>query len=412
MNIAATSTSFTYTCPQDAVQAFIAKLKPVDEVQVPLERASGLILSRSVGADRDSPPHDVSAMDGYAIRMDQIDATGTVLEVIDEIAIGQPAKPMPRTGCLKISTGACVPGGCDGIVPREKVDEKQGRIVIPAGLSFKQGQHIRRRGENIRRGSAVLTQGTPITGPAASALAAFGHKHVWVHRPVRVALLTTGNELMPVDSNPAEWQIRDSNSAALQTGLSAVPWIAMTSIQRISDDLDAISDALATQAQVADLIITTGGVSMGDHDYLRPALINRGGQVIYHKLPIRPGKPSLGGLIRNNTDACDVPVLALPGNPVAVVVGLSLFVSPVARALAGHRQSVAVRPRVEIINPPVSSLNLWHYLPAKLIEPGRAEVIKTLGSGDLVGAATADGFVEIPPGAQGRGPWLFYDATL
>lgn len=409
MNPAAPPVDFVFTSPHAAMQAMLSRLQPVDEEQVELHRSPNRVLSQPILADRDSPPSDVSAMDGYAVRAAHLQTQGK-LDIVGEIAIGQPPPKMPTQGCLKIGTGACVPQACDGIIPREQVVEMPFAITIPADFTFKQGQHIRRQGENMRTGTVVVPGGTPITPPVASALAAFGYAAVPVYRPIHVAILTTGDELQAIDTTPQPWQIRDSNSSTLIAGLSTQAWIEIVTANHIKDDLVAMKQAIQTAATDADLIITTGGVSMGQHDYLKPALRAAGGQVVYHKLPIRPGKPTLGGLI--NTSNRSVPIIALPGNPVAVAVGLSLFVSPVARHLAGMPQTRRNKPQARLTNPPTRTLAFWQYLPARWVGDGVVEILSTKGSGDLAGAALAEGYVQIPPGAHGPGPWVFYDATL
>ena len=412
MNQAEAASPFAFASPQVALRELIAELSCVDEERVSLDAAMGRVLSRPIKADRDSPPHDVSAMDGYAVRSSDI-ANGDTLDVVDEIAIGQPPPAMPVDGCLKISTGACVPEGCDGIIPREQVDERPAQITLLTDTPFVVSQHIRRRGENQQSGEQVVPKGAVVTPPAAGALAAFGYAEVWVYRPVRVAILTTGNELQSVASTPEPWQIRDSNSSTLHAGFANRPWIEIVTVEHVMDDRAALADTLRSVAGRADLIVTTGGVSMGDHDYLKPALMYAGGQVVYHKLPIRPGKPSLGGLIPGPTSPKrSVALVALPGNPVAVAVGIPLFVGPVARALGGFTDPQTPRGKVLINNPPKPKPGLWRYLPTRLTEGGVAELLTTKGSGDLAGAALADGYIELPPGCEGPGPWVFYDAAL
>lgn len=411
MSCATPAKGFDFASAHAAIEHLLSRLSTVSGETVDLQDAAGRVLSQPVLADRDSPPSDVSAMDGYAVRADQA-KPGKTIDILAEIAIGQPAPVMPASGCFKIGTGACVPSECDGIIPREQVVESPQSIRLHNEIIFKTGQHIRRKGENTRASEQIACVGTPITPPVASALAAFGVHRVQVYRQVRVTILTTGDELQPVDSTPKPWQIRDSNSATLRSALTNKPWIELVQTAHAIDDQTTVSQALQTAAEHADLIITTGGVSMGDHDYLRPALLQAGGEVVYHKLPIRPGKPSLGGLLTpRDMKAQTVPVVALPGNPVAVAVGVPLFISPVSRKLAGIRQYMPIRPNVQINNPPKKTLPLWRYLPACWAEDGQVQLLETKGSGDLAAAAQADGYVQIPPDGQGNGPWVFYDAT-
>lgn len=404
---------FMFASPHDAIGVLLKELKPVACEKVGLRDAFGRVLSEPVLTDRDSPPHDVSAMDGYAVRSESLTPSGQTLEVIDEIAIGQPPPAMPGRGCLKISTGACVPEGCDGVIPREQVGEQPGRIALPSDLVLTPGQNIRRRGENMRCGDEVAHAGMQVNAPVASALASFGYDSVEVYRTIRVAVLTTGDELLPVGARPKPWQIRDSNRSTLLAGLANYAWNKVVDAGHVTDDRGRVAQALRDRVGLADLIVTTGGVSMGDHDYIKPALLDCGAQIVYHKLPIRPGKPGLAGLLPDpNESRRVVPVIGLPGNPVAVAVGLSVFVGPVAQLLAGFAQPLRHRPVVELMNPPARTLGLWRYLPAKLVDDGRVEMLATRGSGDLAGSALADGYVQLPPDQTGVGPWVFYDASL
>lgn len=412
MSCASQATGFAFASPHDAIDLLVSRLVVVEQEKVALQDAAGRVLSQPIHADRDSPPSDVSAMDGFAIR-DKQATSGATLEVTGEIKIGQPAPEMPSRGCLKIGTGACVPADCGGIIPRERVDEASDKIILHQELDFKTGQHIRRQGENTARGDQIAPAGIVITPPLASALAAFGHASVEVFRPIRVAILTTGDELLPITSEPEPWQIRDSNGTTLNNALAPIPWIEVISKNHAQDNQDAVATALQSTAKQADLIITTGGVSMGDHDYIKPAILQASGEVVYHKLPIRPGKPSLSGLIPmgNSTDRLAA-VVALPGNPVAVAVGVPLFVAPVAHKIGGFKQAKSLRPTVLLRHAPKKTLPVWRYMPVRWYEHGRVELITTMGSGDPASAASATGYVEIPPNATGIGPWVFYDATL
>lgn len=403
---------FAFASPHEALEAFIAKLPRVGKETVPLSDTPGRVLAESVRADRDNPPHDVSAMDGYAVRSQHVQDAGRYA-IVTEIAIGQPPPDMPEAGVLKITTGACVPVGCDGVIPREQVSELTGYIDIQPDTTFAPGQHIRWRGENMRADAPVLPKGIAIHPPAAAALAAFGCTQVNVYRPVRVAVLTTGNELLPVDSSPEPWQIRDSNSATLESALAGKPWVQVVRSEHLDDNVKAMTAAFRLAAEEADLVITTGGVSMGDHDYVKPALLAAGGEAFFHKLPIRPGKPILAGLLdQADPEKGPTAVLSLPGNPVSVAVGISVFVTPVARALAGFAAPSPPRVTARLNNPPERTLKLWQYLPALLLDQGRAERITTMGSGDLASAAVADGYIEIPPDQKGQGPWHFYGASI
>lgn len=398
------ATGFAFDSPHTAVDALTQRLARVMTEGVPLAHAAGRVLAAPVDADRDSPPHDVSAMDGYAIRLSDIEIYDELLPIAGEVRIGTPAPVLPARQCLQIDTGACVPIGADAVIPREQAEIIDGRLRHAGNTLIVRGQHIRVHGENTRAGQPVLQPGQSITPTVAATLATFGIDPIPVYRKVRVSVLTTGDELLPVASQPEPWQIRDSNGPTLRAGLAIRPWVELVSVSHAADNPATLQQALSEAAASTDLVITTGGVSMGAHDYIRPATEAIGGEVVYHRLPMRPGKPNLGAVLPNG-----VALLGLPGNPMAVSVGLSVIVAPVLRHLAGFSQAKAHRPAVTLDAPPTKTLPLWRYLPIRMTGDGQASLLPNRGSGDLAGPAMADGLIEIPPGETAAGPWPLYD---
>lgn len=404
MSICDNATGFAFDSPHTAVDALTQRLSPITTEMIPLARAAGRVLAQAIHADRDSPPHDVSAMDGYAVRLSDLDTVDALLPIAGEVRIGTPAPALPIGQCLQIDTGACVPIGADAIIPREQTHVIDGKLRYTGQAPIAQGQHIRVHGENTRAGQPVLQPGRAITPAITAALAAFGIDPVPVYRKVRVSVLTTGDELLPVASTPQPWQIRDSNGPTLHTGLAILPWVELVSVSHTADDPAALKQTLSDAAASSDLVLTTGGVSMGQHDYIRPSVEAIGGAVVYHKLPMRPGKPNLGAVLPEG-----VALLGLPGNPMAVSVGLSVIVGPVLRHLAGFARAMSNRPTVTLDASPAKTLPLWRYLPVRMTGHGRAALLPNRGSGDLAQAAMADGLIEIPPGEAAAGPWPLYD---
>ena len=401
--------TFAFPSPAEAVAALVAQIIPVKSTATPLELVAGQILAQDVESDRPSPPVDVSAMDGFALRM--VDLAAADVPIAGEVRIGREPPALPPNACMRIVTGGAIPPGADIVVKREDVTERADRVAIsPAAKSrLRSGEYIRRSGENLSTGTIVARAGTPLTPAIASALAAFGVHTPRVHCWTKVAILTTGDELVPCEETPTPWQLRDSNSAALITLLAPIPFIDCRH-DHIRDDQSALTDAVALALKNSDALLLTGGVSMGHRDFVADALAANGVHTLFHGLPQRPGKPILGGITPDGR-----PVLALPGNPVSVMVTARRIAIPAILARAGVR-GMGILPMclgsasalVTLTNPDAKSIDLWWHRPVRLTAPGQAELIDAKSSGDIAGAARADGFVEIPPHQTGPGPWPFY----
>lgn len=396
--------------PQDALTRLLAFLTPVTHEPRSWTEVRGRILAQTILSDRDSPPTDVSAMDGYAVRL--ADLTTEVLPVVGEITAGQVLPPSRRPAAtnedataspvtMRIFTGAAVPAWAEAVIPREDVLEEPGRITLRVPVDFvRRGQHIRRRGENLQAGGQVLEPGTLLTPPALAALAAFGVTQVSVFQRVRLGLVITGNELADPGSTPEPWQIRDSNGPALGSLFAGIPWIDLLEVARVADNLAAIREKLERTLARCDALIVTGGVSAGDYDFVPAALAQLAGvQLLFHKLPIRPGKPILGALGPRGQ-----PILALPGNPVSVLTTARYFGVPALLRVAGLRPEHEPQPHVQVAATKDPPSKLWWYRPVTVREPGWVEVVPSCGSGDLVSAARSAGMIEVPPG-EVTGGW-------
>jgi molybdopterin molybdotransferase len=392
--------------PATALSSLLQRLRPVESESIALKDASGRILAEALRADRPSPACSVSAMDGYALRLEDLkhlsSARGLLFRHI--VTAGQPA-PVLAVGCAcKVMTGAMVPDNAEAVIRREDVDESPERIVLKEGAGLiAAGQDIRRVGENLPKGAEVLGEGHLIHSALAGALAAFGHTQVHVYRKLRVALLITGDEVLPPEEQPQPWQLRDSNGPALRALMSGHPWVDLTVVLAARDRRETLREALEGVLGRCDVVVLTGGVSAGDYDYVPDVIAAANGEIIFHGLAIRPGKPVLGAV-----GPAGQLILGLPGNPVSVLVTAQRLGLPAMAARAGLRGDLAKAPSVTIANADGQTINLWWYRLVRLVEPGRAELVENHGSGDLVGSARADGFVEIPPGARGSGPWPFY----
>lgn len=394
------NTRFDFDTPAHAVAAMLTRLDAVEVEHSDLAEASGRVLGQALQADRPSPACDVSAMDGYAVREVQ---SGITLPVVGEVAIGQPPPSMPQDAALRIFTGGPVPAGCQAVIPREQVEEQPDTINLPANLAIRPGQHIRRCGENGQAGQAIVEQGFGITPAVAAALAACGLAKPRVHRRVRLAAIITGNEVHDVTAEVEPWRLRDSNGPTLTAMFAPLPWIDWRGVDRAADDRDQLQQAVSASLSACDALLLTGGVSMGDYDFVPEIVTELGCEIVFHKLPIRPGKPVLGAVGPKGQA-----VLGLPGNPVSVMTTARRLALPVLRYRAGFVQPNPPGASVTLVKPDGKQLALHWSRPVRLLADGEAELIATRGSGDIISAACSDGFVEIPANLVGPGPWPFY----
>jgi molybdopterin molybdotransferase len=398
----AVAKGFQFSTPHEALDALLDRLGPVGTETISWEQSAGRVLAEPLVSDRPSPPCDASAMDGYAARL--ADLTPGRLEVAGEISAGQEPPPLPAGKTLRIFTGAPVPAEAEAVIKREDVIEHPDSIEFPEGMKAAvMWMNIRRRGENLPKGEEVLPAGSQIGSAAMAAMAGFGMGSPSVYRRLRVGVIVTGDEVLPVESKPAPWQLRDSNGPALRALLSTCAWIEPKIYPPAPDRPDRLESALREALEECDAVLLTGGVSMGDYDYVPEIVERAGAKRVFHKLPVRPGKPVLAAVGPQGQA-----ILGLPGNPVSVLVSARRFAAAALRKRAGFRPPTAPLPTAVFSAPPNKTLDLWWYRPARFIETGVVELVGSRGSGDFVSSARSDGFVETPPDADGIGPWPFY----
>ena len=382
-------------------------VKKKSRESVSLDQSYGRILGIDIRADRDSPGCDVSAMDGYAVKIARLSVG--VMPVIGEIFIGKDPgvfEPDENTNqVMKIFTGGPVPAWADAVIKREDTIESEGAMSLAISIDkLRVGQHVRRKGENGQSEQIVLKAGARITPPVAAVLASYGYAEVEVYCKVKVGILTTGDELKKVTEPVADWEIRDSNSFALSSLFSNMGWVICESADHVIDDLRATEERIRGMIEDVDVLLITGGVSMGDHDYVPAAVKNIGGHIVFHKVGIRPGKPLLGCTFDEHKKV----IFGLPGNPVSVMVTARRFALPIIKYLAGFEDSLISDRDVMVIDDDVSVLDLIWFRPVKLGRDGSASLVKTKGSGDMIGTACSDGFVEVPPNQKAGGLREFY----
>jgi molybdopterin molybdotransferase len=375
-------------------------LRIVDDEPLSIAQSHGRVLSQPVLASRDSPAADVSAMDGYAVRMCDLLSKPQVQTTI--FAGGEPVRLEPGKA-IRILTGAVVPPGAEVVVRKEDTCEEQGLVSFePAVSRLKSGANIRVRGENARTGDEIVSKGTVIGPQTLAGIATFADRNtVQVYRQLRVAILNTGDELVPLGEPLKYWQIRDSNGPFLEGSLQRYSWV---SIQRrkVPDTLEAIETHLRQALEDSDAVLLTGGVSMGETDYVPRAVQNVGGRILFHRIPIRPGKPLMGA----STGSGKL-IMGLPGNPLSVAVTWRRYALPLLMHVAGI-ESEQAKHKVEAMCDDTKTIDLTWFRLVRLLSDGRAYVIPSQGSGDVASLSRSDGFVEIPPGEIASGIREFY----
>ncbi|MGH7131776.1 MAG: molybdopterin molybdotransferase MoeA [Phycisphaerales bacterium] len=394
---------YRFGSPREAVEHVGAIVGRVGVERVGLVEASGRVLAEDAKADRPSPAVSYSAMDGFAARLVEV-KRAAALPIRSEVRIGREPPALAAGVVTRIVTGGAIPAGADVVVPVEDVQERDDAVTISdAGiLRCKAGQFIRVAGENAKAGEVVLRAGTLLTATAVGTLAAIGIARPAVWRRVRVAVLVTGDELVAPEETPDAWQVRNSSGAALEALLGTRPWVAVAKPLHLRDDPATMGAAVSRAIAECDAVVMTGGVSMGHRDFVRDVLERNGVRIELHGMPQRPGKPVLVGIATG-----DKAVFGLPGNPVSSLVTCRRMVAPVLARVAGMHGADSV-PRVEVANPDLQTIPLWWQRLVRVDEHGRGVLLEARGSGDVVAAGKSDGFVEMPPGKSGAGPWSYF----
>ncbi|MCG8648189.1 MAG: molybdopterin molybdotransferase MoeA [Pirellulales bacterium] len=395
------ASKFKYDQPNDALDALAERLAVVG-IEASSTELVGRTLAGPITADRDSPAADVSAMDGYAVRGDDLNRDDPV-PVVGESTPGEPPPPLPHGAAVRIFTGAIVPAGCQVVIKREDTEELDGAVRwLDSARQTPLGEHIRRAGENAPQGGVIQETGTRITAATIAAMANFGAYHADLFAPVRVSILTSGNEVgLFENETPHPWQLRNSNRFSVSALLTRAG-VEIRRIEHCQDEVDQLASRLAEQLDQSNAVILTCGVSMGDYDFVPDVVQRVGGEIIFHGLPVRPGKPILGA-----ATAAGKLLVGLPGNPVSATIGCHRFVIPLLAKMGGQQPWRLPCPTVRLDQAGEKTIPLHWMRLVRLIDDGLAQPVLSQGSGDLVSLGQSTGYVELPPGASGEGPWPY-----
>ena len=397
--------------------AAMAGRTPLPGVRIPLDQAVGLIAAERLVSRVDLPGFDNSAMDGYAVQAADLAGAGgrrrrgVRLPVIAHLAAGDAPTQEVRPGtAIQIMTGAPMPPGADAVVPVE--DTYGGAQMVTVTAAVPVGRHIRRRGEDLAAGSVVVSPGDVLTPRRIGLLAAAGHGEVMVHPRPRVAVVSTGAELVPPGDDLAPGQIYDSNSHLLAAAVTAAG--GRTAYRgRIGDDPATVRAELARLAAQVDLVITSGGVSMGVHDVVKDVL-RESGTVEFVQVAMQPGKPQGLGVLMDGDR--EVPFFGLPGNPVSAAVSFMVFVRPVVRRMLGLEPADTTTVTVELtagLRSPAGKVQFAR-AQSRMLPSGRlgAQPVAGQGSHFVADLAAADLLLVVPPDATELSAGSLVEAVL
>jgi len=381
----------------EAIQIVKERTRAMASESITLEDSLGRYLAQNIIADCDLPPFDRSQMDGYAVRAADVGEATEVrpasLKIVGESAAGRGWHHEMSSGqAVRIMTGAPVPKGADSVQQVELTREADGEVEILEAVA--EGRSIVKRGAEIQTGTRVLNSGERINAGMMAVLASFGYRQVSVGRRPRVAVLATGSELVAVDQKPGQDQIRDSNNFSI----SAYTQIAGALVERLplAGDNQALLKTQINEASArSEVVITSGGVSVGVYDFTKTALKELGAEFFFERVALRPGKPTVFARLPNGTL-----VFGLPGNPVSVSVTFNLFARSAILALQGATETGLAVDTAVLGKNVKAAKERESYLPARLStdDEGRliAEPLKWGGSSDFIAFARATALVVVP----------------
>lgn len=386
---------------EEALARILALGAPVLSSEVvPLEDAEGRVLAEDLVAPVDLPAFDYSAMDGYAVRTRDLDDAGAPpfrLPVRGESRTGALPGPLEAGATMRIFTGAAIPAGADAVIMQENV-ARDGDVAVLAQRP-RPGQNVRRRGEDLAVGTMAIPRGTRLRPAHLSLAGAIDRAEVSVVKRPIVTILATGDELRRPGTDALPGTIPESNTVALRA-MARRAGATTRAHPYVRDDRAATERAFAAALDTSDVVVTIGGVSVGDHDLVRPALEAVGVQLDFWRVAIKPGKPLAFGRRGGVT------VLGLPGNPVSAMVTFVLFAAPLLRALAGDRSPLPPRRRVRLGQAIAHAPGRTELVRARLSRerddaPVTALPVASQASGSVVSIAGADALIVVPQSSEG-----------
>lgn len=383
----------------EAIQIVRQQTRPLPAERVALEHVLNRILAEDIIADSDLPPFDRAQMDGYAVRAEETADAPARLRIVGESAAGRGWHHELKEGeAVRIMTGAPVPAGADSVQQVELTHELKDGTVVELLESVELGKSIVKRGAEIQVGATVLQSGTSINAAMTAVLAAFGYAEVTVAQRPRVGVLATGTELVSVNEKPGQDQIRDSNNYSI----AAYAQLTGALVERLPlarDETSVLTNQIEEAIEKCDVIVTSGGVSMGVYDVTKAALHELGAEIFFERVALRPGKPTVFARLPNGTL-----VFGLPGNPVSVAVTFNLFARTALLAMQGANEPALKHESALLARSVKGNIDRESYLPAQLTTNDDGELIafplKWGGSSDFVAFALTTALVIVPAGIK------------
>jgi molybdopterin molybdotransferase len=362
---------------------------------LPLAQCAGTVLRENIYAERDQPPFDRVAMDGIALASRAVHAGTRAFRVQAIQAAGDPPLTLAAVSdCIEVMTGGVLPVGCDSVIPVEQVEIAGGRSRLAEGLKVEPWQNVHRRGTDTRQGALLVNAGVKLRAPEIAIAASAGMARIRVSSQPMLAVISTGNELVEPGEPVLAHQIRRSNAYAIVSALREHGFQRVAD-DHLRDDVDELRERLRFHLKTHDVLVLSGGVSMGKFDLVPGVLADLGVRTVFHKVAQRPGRPLWFGVGPGGTA-----VFGLPGNPVSTLVCFTRYVLPALLGSLGHGPRTA--ERIALAAPVTFNPALSYFLPVRLEQDdwGRlwAQPSPTNGSGDYTSLAGTDGFVELPPG--------------
>jgi molybdopterin molybdotransferase len=377
---------------QDLIGQSLAAL-PIESL--PLAQCAGAVLRENIYAERDQPPFDRVAMDGIALASRSLGANVRAFRIQGMQPAGDPPQALEAAGaCIEVMTGAVLPGGCDAVIPVEQIRICDGAAHLAADLAVEPWQNVHRRATDTRAGTLLLNAGVRLEAPDIAIAASAGMARIRVASQPSLAVISTGNELIEPGEPVLPHQVRRSNAYAIVAALKRQGF-GRVADDHVRDDLKELAARLEFHLDTHDVLVLSGGVSMGRLDLVPRALADLKVRTIFHKVAQRPGLPLWFGVA-----ASGAAVFALPGNPVSTLVCVARYVMPALFAMMG---ATPREPRKIALGGPVTvKQSLAFFMPVRIEtdDSGRAWAMPrpTNGSGDFTALAGTDGFAELPPG--------------
>ena len=381
--------------PAEADQLIGQHLQCLPIESLPLAQCAGAVLRENVYAERDQPPYDRVAMDGVALDSQAVSAGTRFFRIQATQAAGDaPLALNAREDCIEVMTGAVLPSGCDSVVPVERLVLDRGQAELTVDVRVEPWQNVHRRGSDTHQGALLLRAGQRLRAPEIAIAASAGMARIRVASQPMLAVISTGNELVEPGEPVLAHQVRRSNAYAV-VGALREHGFQRVADDHIPDEVGELRERLRFHLETHDVLVLSGGVSMGRFDFVPQVLGELGVRTIFHKVAQRPGKPLWFGVAPSGAA-----VFALPGNPVSTLVCLARYVLPALRGSLG--QSPDRVERMALSAPITVTPALTHFIPVRLEQDdwGRdwAVPAPTNGSGDFTSLAGTEGFVELPPG--------------